>query len=175
MRQGHFEISAYMARISAEHNNPVCQKHRFFDIVRHNEDGTGGNRLVLPKLEQFAAEVLRCQHIQCGEGLVHEEDFGLNHEGACKAYTLAHAAGELFWVCSLETVQTDSIQHLERSFAALGGFHAPGFQRGFDVFGNGQPGKQGEALEDDGDIHLGFGIRVFRASTPGPQKESRGR
>ena len=44
--------------------------------------------------------------------------------------------------------------------ALLGGVHAAGLQRRFDVFKHGEPGKQREALEDDGDVELGGGDRL---------------
>ncbi len=39
----------------------------------------------------------------------------------------------------------------------VGGFHAAGLERGFDVFEHGEPGEEREALKDDGDVDLGGG------------------
>ncbi len=46
---------------------------------------------------------------------------------------------------------------LRAALAALGGLHAAGLQRSFDVLEDGEPGEEREALEDDGDVDVGGG------------------
>ena len=151
------EVGADVAGIAAEHDDAVGEQDGFFDVVGDDEDGLGGHGLVGPELEQFAAQVLGGEDVESGEGLVHEEDFGLDDEGAGKADTLAHAAGEFLGVGGFEAVEADRVEHLHAALAALVGSDAAGLQRGFDVLKHGEPGKEREALEDDGDVDLGVG------------------
>src|SRR5271170_121145 len=104
MRNRHPEIGSNVARIAAEHDDAVREQNRLFDIVRNEEDRLSGNSLLLPKLKQFTAKVLRRQHVQRREWLVHEQDLWLNHQGAGKAHTLPHPAREFFWIRGLKTV-----------------------------------------------------------------------
>ncbi len=161
MCEGNLEVGSHMARVTAQHNNPVGEKHRFFDIVRHNKNGAGGYRLLLPQLKQLAAKVFGRQHVERGERLVHEEYFRLDNKCAGKADALAHSAGELLGICRLEAVEADRVQHLERALATVGGLQATSLQRGFHILDDRQPWKQGEALEDDGYIDVGVGNRFF--------------
>ena len=64
MRQRHLEVRAHMSRIPAQHDNAIGQQHRFLDIVRDQENRLRRNRLLLPQLQQFAAQVLRRQHVE---------------------------------------------------------------------------------------------------------------
>ena len=135
----------------------VGEQDGLFDVVGDDEDGLGGDGLLLPELEEFGAEVFGSQDVEGAEGLVHEEDFGLDNEGAGEADALAHAAGELLGVGGLEAVEADGVEDLEGEAAALGGLDATGFEGGFDVFEDGEPREEGEALEDDGDVDVSRG------------------
>ena len=156
------EVGADVAGIAAEHDDAVGEQDGFFDIVGDDEDGLCGDGLLLPEFEEFRAEVFGRQHVQRAEGLVHEEDFGLDDQGAGEADALAHAARKFFGIRRLEAVETNGIEDLEREAAALGGLDATGFERGFDVFEDRQPGKEGKALEDDRDVDVcgGDGLAV---------------
>ncbi len=140
------------AGIAAQDDDAVGQQDGFFDVVGDDEDGRVGIFLPGPELQQFAAQVLGGEHIQRGERLVHEENFGLHHQRAGKADALLHAAGEFLGIGALEAVQADRVEHVQAALAALDGRHAAGLERSLDVFQHGEPGKQREALEDDGDV-----------------------
>ena len=118
---GDFEVGADAAGISAEHDDAVGEQHGLLDVVGDDEDGLGGDLLAPPELEQFAAQVLGGEDIEGGERLVHEEDFGLDDEGAGKADALLHAAGEFLGIGGLEAIETDGVEHaqarLRRSMA----------------------------------------------------------
>ena len=157
----HAEIGADVAGIAAQHDDAIGQQHGFFNVVGHDEDGLGGHGLLGPQLQQFAAQVLGRQHVESGEGLVHEEHFRLDDQSAGKADALAHAAGEFLGIGGLEAVQADRVEHLHAALAALVGDDAAGLQRGFDIFKHREPGKEREALEDDGDVDLGVGDGLF--------------
>ena len=150
-----------MAGIAAEHDDAVGEQDGFFNVVGDQEDGLGGHGLVGPELEQFTAQVFGGEHVEGAEGLVHEEDFGLDDQGAGKADALLHAAGQFLGIGGFEAVQADRVEHLHAAVAALVGSNAAGLQRSFDVFKHGEPGEESEALEDDGDVDLGVGDRLL--------------
>ena len=168
LREGDAEIDADMAGIAAEHDDAVGQQDGFFDVVGYEKDGAGGDGLLLPQLQEFAAEVLRGEHVEGGEGLVHEKDLRLNNERAGKADTLPHAAGELLGEGGLKAVQTDGVDDAQAALASLVGAHAACLQRGLHIFEHSQPGEEGEALEDDGDVGVGASDGLCRANRPRP-------
>ena len=119
LRQRDPEIGADVAGIAAQHDDAVGQQHGLFDVVGDEEDGPGGDGLLLPQLQQFAAQVLRGEHVERGERLVHEEDFRLDHQRAREADALLHAAGEFLGIGGLEAVETDGVEHAQAALAAL--------------------------------------------------------
>ena len=161
MLQRHLEVRAHMPGIAPQHDDAVRQQHRLFDVVGHQKDRLGRNRLLLPQLQQFAAQVLRRQHVERGERLVHEQHLRLDHQRARKSDPLPHAARELLRIGRLEAVQTDRVEDLHAAPALLRRLHPARLQRRFDVFQHGQPGEQREALEDDRDVRLGRRDRLF--------------
>ncbi len=155
MRNRHSEIRAHMARIAPKHNDAIGQQYRLFDVVRHDEDRLCRNRLLLPKLQQFTAQVLRRQHVQGREGLVHKQHFGLDDQCPRESDALPHPAGELLRIGCLKSVQTDGVENLQAAFAPLGSIHAARLQWSFDVLKHRQPRKQRKALKHDRHIHIG--------------------
>jgi len=125
--------------------------------VGDEEDGAGGNGFLAPEFEEFAAEVFGGEDVEGGKGLVHEEDFGLDDQGAGEADALLHAAGELLGIGLLEAVEADGVENLEAALAALEGVEAAGLERSFDVFKDGEPGKKSKTLKDDADVGGGVG------------------
>ena len=147
--------------IAAQHDDAIGQQHGFLDVVGHDEDAPRGHGLLGPQLEQFAAQVLGGEHVERGEGLVHEQHFRLDDQGARKADALLHAAGEFLGIRGFESVEADRIEHLHAAVAALVRIDAAGLQRGLHVLKHREPRKQRKALEDDGDVDLGLGDRLF--------------
>ena len=164
MRQFNGEIGAHPRRIFSQHNHAVRQQHRFFDIVRDDENRAGRHLLTEPEFEQFVAQVFRREHVERRKRLIHEQDFGLHHQRARKADALFHAAGKLFRVGALEAIQSNGIENAQRAFVTLESGHSASFERGFDVVEHGQPGEQRKTLEDDG--HAGV---LRRDGLPMPQ------
>ena len=107
------EIGADSAGILAENHDAIAQQNRFLNVVRNDEHGAGGHFLVLPQLQQFAAEVLGRQNIQGREWFIHEQHFRLHHQGTGEADALFHAARQFFRIGALEAVQANRIEHLE--------------------------------------------------------------
>ena len=108
--------------------------------------------LLSHKFHEFVAQVLGGEDVEGGERLVHEQDFGLDDQGAGEADALLHAAGELFGIGGLEAVEADGVDHVQRALVALDRADAARYQRRFHVLQHGQPRKQGEALKHDGDV-----------------------
>ncbi len=92
MCQGHLEVGPDPPRIAAQHDDPVGQQHGFFDVMRYEKNRLGRDRLVLPQLQEFTAQVLGRQHIERREGLIHEQHFGFDHQRPGEADPLPHAA-----------------------------------------------------------------------------------
>ena len=140
------------AGIAAQHDHAIGQQHGFLDVVGHNEDRLRRHLLVGPQLQQFAAQVLRREHVERGERFVHEQHLRLDHQRARETHALLHAAGKLFGIRRLEAVEAHGVDHLQRALVALNRADAARHQRRFHVLQHGEPGKQREALEDDGDV-----------------------
>ena len=72
------KIGAHPRWIPSQHNHAVRQQHRFFDIVRDDENGAGRHFLAEPELEQFIAQVFGREHVEGGERFIHEQNLGLD-------------------------------------------------------------------------------------------------
>jgi len=66
--------------------------------------------------------------------------------------TLFHAAGEFLGVGGFKTIEADGVNDAEGALVAFDGRRAARFERGFDIFENGEPGKKREALKDNGNV-----------------------
>ena len=153
-RMGHVhgKIGVDVGGVAAEDDDAVGEDDGFFDIVRDDENGARGNFVLEPEFEKFAAQRFGSEHIERGKRLVHEEHFGLDDESAGDADTLFHAAGEFLGIRGFKTIEADGVNNAQRALVALDGDHAARFERSFDVFENSEPGKQREALKNDGDV-----------------------
>ena len=140
-----------LAGLRPRHDDAVGQEHRLLDVVGDDEDALGGHLLAHPEFEKLGTKVFGGQDIERREGLVHEEHFGLDDESAGEAHALLHAAGEFLGVSGLKAIETDGVDHAEGALVAFDGTGAAGDEGSFHVFQHGEPGKQSETLEDDGD------------------------
>ena len=145
----HGEVGVDVRRVAAEHDDAIGEDDGFFDVVRDDENRARRNFVAEPELEQFAAQRFGGEHVERGERLVHEEHFGLNDECAGDADALFHAAREFFRIGALESVEADGVDDAQRALVALDRRHAARFERRFDIFENGEPRKQREALKND--------------------------
>ena len=103
----------------------------------HDENGLSRHLFAEPELEQLVAQVFGGEHVKRGKRLIHEQDFGLHHQGARKADALFHAAGEFFRVGAFEAIEADGIENAQGAFVALHGGHSAGLERRFDVVEHG--------------------------------------
>ena len=118
-----------------------------------------GALVPFPQLDELAAQVLRGQHVEGGERLVHQQRVRLGDDGAGEADPLPHAAGQLLGVGGLEAVQADQVDRLERPLGPLGLGDAAGLEAELDVLLDGEPGQQREGLEDHRHPRVGPGQR----------------
>src|SRR6267143_5241905 len=163
MRNVNFEVRVNMRGVAAEYDDAVGEDDRFFNIVSHDENRARGNFVTEPELEELAAKSLRGEDVQRGERLVHEEHFGLDDECARDTDTLLHAAGEFLGIGDFKTVEADGVNDAQGALAAVNRRHAPGLERSFDVFKNGQPREERETLKDDGDVER---FALYRLAVP---------
>ncbi len=173
LRNLHAEIGADMPGVAPQHDDPIGEQDGFFNVVGDDEDAAGRHRLLGPKLEEFAAQVLGRENVEGGERLVHEKDLGLDDQRTGKADPLLHASGEFFRICRFKAVQADRVEHPHAARAALLGLYATRLQRRLYVFKHGEPRKQRKALEHDRDVDLGLGDRPavpVHLSAGGPGK-----
>jgi len=55
--------------------------------------GDDYHEIIKPKLQQFAAQVFRREHVERGEWLIHKENFRLDGQGPRESNALLHSAG----------------------------------------------------------------------------------
>ena len=156
-RQRVDHVGADPAGVGAEHQDPVGQEHCLLDVVRHHHDGLGREPVALPQLQQLTAQVLRGEHVEGAERLVHQQGGRLDHQRPGEADALPHAAGQLLGVGSLVAVEADDVDGAQRALGALVDCYPAGFQAQLHVLLHGQPGHQREGLEDHRGLPVGAG------------------
>ena len=138
-----------MPGVTAQHDDAIGQQQGFLNVMSHQKNRLRWNCLLVPQLHQLTAQILRRQHIEGRERLVHKEHFRLHHQGASESDPLPHSPGQLLGIRCLKTVETHRVQDLETLFAPLLARNSASHQRRFHVLQHRQPGKQGKALKDD--------------------------
>ena len=114
----------------------VGQLHRFFDVVRDEEDGF---LLSLPDANQILPHLETGEEIERAERFIHVKHSGIGGEGAGNLDPLPHAAGKFARIRFLEANQPD---HLDVMVDALGAFRCRPFeQTEADILLDGEPGK----------------------------------
>ena len=72
-----------------------------------------------PEVEQVGAQRFGGQHVEGGEGLVHQEDGGFDDQCPGEADALAHAAGQFARIGRFEAVEADQVDGVERTACGL--------------------------------------------------------
>jgi len=161
LRQVDPDLAHDAAGIGGEHQDAVAHQDRLLDVVGNHQDRFDLHATFAPEVEQVGAQGLGGQHVQRREGLVHQEDVRVDHQGAGQADTLTHAAGELLGIGVLETVEADQVDGRERPLSAYLSRRAFGLQPELYVLLHSQPWEQREALEHHGDRHLAATVGVL--------------
>jgi hypothetical protein len=118
-----------------------------FDVVGHDQDRLGRELAGLPELEQLGAEVLRGEHVERAERLVHQQQVGLDDERAGKPDALAHPTGQFLGERVLEPVEANQFDRPQGALGSLLGLDALRLEPKLDVPLNGQPWQQSERLK----------------------------
>jgi hypothetical protein len=136
--------------VGPEDQNPVGEQDGLLDVVGDGENGAGRDGPGEPQVEKLSPEALRREDVEGREGLVHEEDVGLDRESARNAHALPHPAGQLARIGGFEAVEADEVDQPERLVAAHLGRHALRLEPELDVAQDIEPGQERERLEDHG-------------------------
>ncbi len=78
-------LRRHPGRATLQDQGPVRQGHRFLHVVGDEKDGLGAELPRFPEVQEVLPQTLGGQGVQGGEGLVHEEDLGLHHQGPGEA------------------------------------------------------------------------------------------
>ncbi len=149
--QRYGQLRADPPGIGGEDQDAVAHQHRLLDVVGHHQHRSRGKPPAGPQVEEIGPERLGGKHVERREGFVHQEDDGIDHQGAGEADALTHAAGQLPGIGGLEAVEANQLDRRRRLLPGLPLGQAQRVQPHFHVAEHGQPGKQGEGLEDHGD------------------------
>jgi hypothetical protein len=95
----------------------------------------------VPQIEEIAAQSFGGQDIERREGLVEQQDIGIDDERAGKPDALPHAAGQFLRVGILKSVEPDQIDRTDRPPPPLGTGDAQSLEPELDVAEHGQPRK----------------------------------
>ena len=123
---------------------PVGQEHRFLNVVGYENNGLVG---FPPDPQQIHMEFFSRKFIQCGKGLVHQQDLRPDRQGSCNAHSLLHAAAELPGIMIRKIRQSHELEHLIRPLDPICLGHLHDLQRQHDVFPDGAPVIQHCTLE----------------------------
>src|SRR5262245_59501893 len=88
----------------AHHYDLVAEEDRLVDAVRHEQ---GGLLVLFPDLDELVAHRLTRLRVERAEGLVHDQDLGIDGQRTRDADALAHAARELVRTIVLEALEAD--------------------------------------------------------------------
>jgi hypothetical protein len=120
-------------------------------------DQQGGGGPLGPDPLELEVEVLAGHLVEGAEGLVEQEDLGLDDQGPGDGDPLAHAAGQLRRAGVLEALEPDQLdQRVDRLLGHLGAAH---LQRELDVGPHRPPREQGRVLEGDAEVAAAPGDR----------------
>lgn len=160
-RAGQFdgELGPDAPGIGGQHEDAVGEEHGLFDVVGDDQDRLDRRAVSFPQLDKLAAQVLRGQHVERGEWLVHQQRVRLGDDRAGETDPLPHAAGQFLRVGGVEAVKADQVDRPERALGPLGIGDAACLKAELDVLPDGEPRQQREGLEDHRHPRIGPGER----------------
>jgi len=166
------EVCVDVGGMTAKDDDTVREDDGFLDVVSDDENGASGDFVAEPKFEEFPAEGFGSENVERGEGFVHEKDFWFDDESARDADALLHATRKFLGIGGFKAVEAYGVNDAEGAFVPLDGRHAASFERSFDIFEDGEPGKERKTLKDDGDVR---GFVLNRLAVPIDGARSGGR
>ncbi len=149
--QGIGDDLLHAAGMGGEDDDVAREVDGLGDVVRDDDEtlepggGVGGDAA------DFVAQGFAGEDVEGAERFVHAEDLRFHHERPRDADALLHAAGEFLGQHVAVAFESDGLDDfLEAMVFFLRGV-ARVFEAEQDVFANGEPGEEGEVLEDHGD------------------------
>ena len=123
------------------------ERERLVDVVGHENERLAGLRVKGPDI---APELPAREVVQSPEGLVHEDDFRIEHQRSSERDALGHSSGQVLRICVAEAFESEHSQRL-RCFAFDLFAVASAFERETDILCDRQPRHEARLLEDDAD------------------------
>ena len=74
-----WNLGQYLCGSRRQQEEPVCESHRFVQVVGHKQRGYGA---ILDQHRKFVAQLRRQRGIERGERLIEQEQFRLHRKGA---------------------------------------------------------------------------------------------
>jgi hypothetical protein len=143
----------------AHDGDAIAEEHRLVQVVGDEDDRLAQFLLQLDELHlHLAAD----ERIECGEGLVHEQDVGIGGECAGETHPLLHPARELGRELVGPPRESHPLEHGGGSCSALRGGNALELERVGGVVEHGAVGKEREVLEDHRDAFTAHGAQPLR-------------
>ncbi len=150
VRERHRDLGRHPPGVGGQHQDAVAHLHRLLDVVGDDQHRLDRQPPRAPQRDQLGAQGFGGQHVQRGEGFVHQQQRRVHHQRPGESDPLAHAARQLARVGVLEAVEADQVDGRQRPLAPRPGRHAERLQPGLDVLQHREPGKEREGLEDHG-------------------------
>ena len=113
MFQGDVDLVDDPARMRREHDDAIAHQHGFFDIMRDEQNRLDRHAAFDPEVEEIGAQSLGRQHIERGEGLVHQKQVRIDDERAAKPTRWRMPPESSFGKAGLKAVETDEIDRLQ--------------------------------------------------------------
>ena len=129
------------------HRDPIPQAHRLIEIVSDEQDRL--SKLAL-QVDELVLHLTADERVECGEGLVHEQDVGLGCQGPSQSDTLTHSAGELTRFVVRPALEPDHREGPLGPAPTIGTIDALDLQTVGGVLPHRPVRKEGEVLEDHG-------------------------
>src|SRR5207245_1126343 len=126
----------------------IGNENRFVELVGDEQNGLAG---LTPDSQKLELHQFACLRIESGEGLVHEQDVGLDRERACEVDPLPHSARKLVRIVFFEALQSDERQIFLRPPMRFGPRHATQVEAIADIVQDRPPGQEAILLEYEAD------------------------
>src|SRR5512146_2821880 len=133
----------------AHDDDAVGEIDRLVDVMGHEEDGLA---VALPDTQELRAHDLADLRVERAEGLVHQQDLGLDAERPGDADALAHPARELMRKMPLESAQAHHLEMTARDLLARLRRKPLQLEAELDILQDRAPGQKREILEDEGTV-----------------------
>jgi hypothetical protein len=137
------------ARTTGHHNNTIGEKHGLRDRVR---DENQRRAALISELDEEMAHIGSGELIESRERLIHQNERGVECEGADKADPLLHPAGQFVWVRLGEVAEADRLEEFVDSGRVLCASLRVHVEEDASVGGDRSPRQQCWRLRDESNL-----------------------